>query len=98
MRIGKVNKKQTFLGGAAVLALATAVVKVIGACYKIPLAALIGDEGFGYFNTAYDIYFVLLMVSTTGLPVAMSRMISGPRPWAGPGRSSRSSAPPCWSS
>ena len=70
------NKKQTFLGGAAVLAAATAIVKIIGAFYKIPLAALIGDEGFGYFNTAYDIYSVLLMVSTTGLPVAMSRMVS----------------------
>lgn len=76
MQIGKTNKKQSFLGGAAVLAAATALVKIIGACYKIPLAALIGDEGFGYFNTAYDIYSVLLMVSTTGLPVAMSRMVS----------------------
>ena len=76
MQIGKTNKKQTFLGGAAVLALATAIVKIIGACYKIPLKLLIGDEGFGYFNTAYDIYSVLLMVSTTGLPVAMSRMVS----------------------
>lgn len=73
---GKTNQKQTFLGGAAVLALATAIVKVIGALYKIPLNRLIGDEGFGYFNTAYDIYSVLLMISTTGLPVAMSRMIS----------------------
>lgn len=70
------NKKQTFLGGAAVLALAVAVVKILGAFYKIPLNRLIGDEGFGYFNTAYDIYSVLLMISTTGLPVAMSRMIS----------------------
>jgi stage V sporulation protein B len=76
LRIGKENKKQTFLGGAAVLALAVAIVKVLGAFYKIPLNRLIGDEGFGYFNTAYDIYSVLLMVSTTGLPVAMSRMIS----------------------
>ena len=58
------------------LALATAIVKVIGAFYKIPLNRFIGDEGFGYFNTAYDIYSVLLMISTTGLPVAMSRMIS----------------------
>ena len=70
------NKKQTFLGGAAVLAAAVAIVKVLGAFYKIPLNRLIGDEGFGYFNTAYDIYSVLLMVSTTGLPVAMSRMIA----------------------
>ena len=69
-------KKQTFLGGAAVLALSTAVVKIIGACYKIPLGNLIGDAGFGYFTTAYDIYSVLLMIATTGLPVAMSRMIS----------------------
>ena len=69
-------KKQTFLGGAAVLALSTAIVKIIGACYKIPLGNLIGDAGFGYFTTAYDIYSVLLMIATTGLPVAMSRMIS----------------------
>ncbi len=70
------NKKQTFLHGAALLAIATAVVKVIGAFYKIPLKMVIGDQGYGYFVTSYDIYFVLLMISTTGLPVAMSRMIS----------------------
>lgn len=69
-------KKQTFLHGAALLALATAVVKVIGALYKIPLKMIIGDQGYGYFTTAYDIYSVLLMISTAGLPVAMSRMIS----------------------
>ncbi len=74
--MSKSNQKQTFLGGAAVLAMATAIVKLLGAFYKIPLNLLIGDEGFGYFNTAYDIYSVLLMISTTGLPVAMSRMIS----------------------
>ncbi len=70
------SKKQTFLHGAALLAIATAVVKVIGAFYKIPLKAIIGDEGYGYFSTAYDIYSVLLLISTAGLPVAMSRMIS----------------------
>ena len=70
------TKKQSFLHGTALLALATAVVKVIGALYKIPLNAIIGEQGFGYFNTAYQIYNVLLMISTAGLPVAMSRMIS----------------------
>ena len=70
------SKKQTFLHGAALLAIATAVVKVIGAFYKIPLKMIIGDQGYGYFITAYDIYSVLLMISTAGLPVAMSRMIS----------------------
>ena len=70
------QKQQNFLQGTAMLALATAIVKVIGALYKIPLNAIIGEQGFSYFNTAYEIYNVLLMISTAGLPVAMSRMIS----------------------
>ena len=69
-------KKQSFLHGTALLAMATAIVKVIGALYKIPLNAIIGEQGFGYYSTAYEIYTVLLMISTAGLPVAMSRMIA----------------------
>ena len=70
------SKKQNFLQGTALLAMATAIVKVIGAIYKIPLNAIIGKQGFSYYSTAYEIYNVLLMISTAGLPVAMSRMIS----------------------
>ena len=70
------SRSQNFLQGTALLAMATAIVKVIGALYKIPLNAIIGSQGFGYFNTAYEIYNVLLMISTAGLPVAMSRMIA----------------------
>ena len=70
------TKKQSFLHGAALLAMATAVVKLIGAFYKIPLKGIIGDQGYGYFMTAYDLFSVLLLISTAGLPVAMSRMIS----------------------
>ena len=69
-------KKQSFLHGAALLAIATAIVKLIGAFYKIPLKMIIGDQGYGYFVTAYDVYSVLLLISTAGFPVAMSRMIS----------------------
>lgn len=74
--MSETSKKQNFLHGAALLAIATAVVKLIGALYKLPLNAVIGAEGYAYFTTAYDIYAVLLMISTAGLPVAMSRMIS----------------------
>ena len=74
--MSEASKKQNFLHGAALLAIATAVVKLIGALYKLPLNAVIGAEGYAYFTTAYDIYAVLLMISTAGLPVAMSRMIS----------------------
>lgn len=70
------TKKQSFLHGAALLALATAAVKLIGAVYKIPLKMIIGDDGFGYFSTAYQIYNVLLAISTAGLPIAMSRLVS----------------------
>ena len=70
------GKKQNFLHGATLLAAATAIVKLIGAFYKIPLKRIIGDLGYGYFVTAYDIYSVLLMIATAGLPIAMSRMIS----------------------
>ena len=70
------SKKQSFLQGTVWLAFAAAVVKVIGAFYKIPLNAIIGEQGFGYFNTAYEIYSVLMSLSIAGLPVAMSRMIS----------------------
>ncbi len=70
------TKKPSFLQGTALLAAATVIVKVIGAIYSIPLKAIIGDKGFGYYSTAYEIYNVLLTISLTGLPVAMSRMIS----------------------
>lgn len=68
--------KQGFLQGAAILTFGTIVVKLIGALYKIPLNRIIGNEGFGHFNVAYSIYNVLLMISSTGLPIAVSRMIS----------------------
>ena len=70
------ERKQNFLQGTSLLAMATAIVKIIGAFYNIPLTAIIGEKGFGYFSTAFEIYNVLLMISTAGLPVAMSRMIS----------------------
>ena len=74
--MSEVGKKQNFLHGAMWLALSAIVVKVIGALYKFPLQAIIGDEGYGYFTTAYDIYSVLRTISTAGLPLAMSRAIS----------------------
>lgn len=68
--------KNTFFGGAAILAVGIAVVKVIGLFYKIPLVNVIGDAGYADFSNAYYIYSVLLTVSTAGLPVALSKMVS----------------------
>lgn len=70
------SKKSTFFGGAATLAAGIVIVKLIGALYKIPLGRILGDVGFGHFNNAYSVFNLLLMVSTAGLPVAMSKTIS----------------------
>ena len=70
------SQKSTFFGGAATLAMGIIVVKLIGALYKIPLGRILGDVGFGHFNNAYSVFNLLLMVSTAGLPVAMSKTIS----------------------
>ncbi len=72
----KSSQKNTFFGGVAVLAVGIAIVKLIGALYKIPIANILGDEGNGHFNNAYVIYNLLLMVSTAGLPIALSKTIS----------------------
>ena len=70
------NKNNTFFGGAAILAAGIVIVKLIGALYKIPLGNILGEAGFSDFNTAYYIYSLLITVSTGGLPVALSKMIS----------------------
>ena len=70
------EKKQSFFGGAAVLAVGVVIVKIIGALFKIPLANILSETGNADFNNAYNIYAVLLTISTAGLPVALSKMIS----------------------
>ena len=70
------RKQNTFFGGAAVLAAGIMVVKLIGMFYKIPLVNIIGEAGNADFGNAYNIYAVLLTISTAGLPVAVSKMVS----------------------
>lgn len=72
----KNSKKQSMLGGAMVLVIATALVKVIGAVYKIPLTSIIGSLGRGYFASAYNIYTPIYAISMAGLPVAVSTIVS----------------------
>ena len=67
-------EQRNFLTGAAILTAAIALVKLLGALFKIPLANLLGGVGNGYFNAAYNIYNVLFVISTTGLPIALSKI------------------------
>ena len=68
--------RQNFMGGAAILAGAVAVTKLLGAVYKIPLGNLLDSEGMAHFYAAYNIYSLLLVLSTAGLPVALSRLVA----------------------
>ena len=75
-RVARSTKQNTFFGGAAILAVGIMVVKVIGMFYKIPLLNIIGEQGSADFGNAYNIYAVLLTISTAGLPVAVSKLVS----------------------
>ncbi len=70
------TKASKFLKGTLLLSAAGVIVKLLGAVYRIPIVSIIGDEGMSYYQTAYPIYSLLLTVSTTGLPVAVAKMIS----------------------
>ena len=70
------SKKTTFFGGAAILAVSSILVKIIGAIYRIPLGNILPDAVMGDYNGAYNIYNTFLTISTAGLPVALSKTIS----------------------
>ncbi len=76
MKQEKTIKSQSMLNGAMILVVATLIVKVIGAIFKIPLTALLGEVGRGYFSSAYEIYTPIYAISMAGLPVAVSKMVS----------------------
>lgn len=69
------KKGQNFLLGALILLLSNIAVKVIGAIYRIPMYNMLGD-GMAYFNAAYNFYVTIYLVSTAGIPVAISRMVA----------------------
>lgn len=65
-----------FASGVLILTIANLIVKVIGVMLKVPLSPLLGNEGMGYYNGAYEVYVWLYMISTAGLPVAIAMMVS----------------------
>ena len=70
------DKGNKFIKGAAVLGIAGVLIKLLGAVFRIPLTNWIGDDGMSYYGFAYSIYSALLVLSTAGIPVAISRMVS----------------------
>ncbi len=77
MRSGAQNdEKKTLMRGVLVLVPAALFTKCVGLFYKIPLLFIVGVEGMAYFLAAYHVYSLLFVLSTTGLPTALSLQIA----------------------
>ncbi len=70
------DKNKNFLRQGSILAAAGILVRIIGMIYRIPLANIIGDEGNGIYSVAYNVYNIAMVLSSYGLPMAVSKMIS----------------------
>ena len=68
--------QKSFVKGAAILGAAGLIVKFIGAIFRIPLTNIIGADGMANYQVAYPIYAALVVISTAGLPAAISKLVS----------------------
>lgn len=69
-------KKDSFIKGAMISTIGVILCKVIGLVYVIPFYAIIGVQGSALYSYAYSIYGIFLSLSNSGIPVAMSKVIS----------------------
>ncbi len=71
------NKKNDgIIMQAGILAIAGIIVRIIGLLYNSPMAAILGDEGIGYYNMAYNAYVIVLLISSYSIPSAISKVIA----------------------
>ncbi len=72
------NKKrgQDIIVQGSILAMATLIVRFIGLAYRIPLTRIVGQTGMGYYGLAYEVYQVLILLSSSAIPAAVSKMVS----------------------
>lgn len=74
--MGKTGKKDGFILQAGILAAAGIICRIIGLLYRSPLTAIIGDRGNGYFQSAHNIYTIVLLISSYSIPSAISKVIA----------------------
>ena len=76
MKKDKTMYKSSFVKGAFITTLGIVIAKILGILYVIPFHAIIGDEGGALYGYAYTIYLVFMSLSTAGIPLAISKVIS----------------------
>lgn len=69
-------KKSSFLQGAFLATTGIIICKVIGLFYVIPFYSIIGSQGGALYSYAYSIYAIFLSLSTSGIPIAISKLVS----------------------
>ena len=74
--MSKTGKKDGFILQAGILAAAGIICRIIGLLYRSPLTAIIGDRGNGYYSSAFNIYTIILLVSSYSIPSAISKVIA----------------------
>lgn len=70
------KENKSFVKGAAILGAAGLVVKILGAVFRIPLGNMVSETSMAYYQPAYYIYTFFIVIATSGIPVAISRMVS----------------------
>ena len=73
------NKKKSdagFLMQGSILAIASIISRIVGLIYRVPLTATIGKTGNDYYGTAYEIYNIILLISSYSIPLAVSKLVS----------------------
>ena len=70
------KRKDNFVAQAGILAMAGIVVRIIGLLYRSPLTSIIGDEGNGYYSFAYNIYTIILLISSYSIPSAIAKVMA----------------------
>ncbi len=76
MAAGSSKKGSNFIVQGGILATAGLITRIIGMIYRIPVTNIIGDEGNGYYSSAYYIYNIMLLISSYSLPLAVSKVVS----------------------
>lgn len=70
------EKSIAFLKGTITLSISVIVTKILGVAFKVPLSYVLGDEGMGYFNTAYAIYGFFYILCTAGVPKSLALVLA----------------------
>ena len=73
----KKAKSTNFIVQGGILAMAGVIARLIGLIYRVPMQRTIGDAGMGYYSAAFQIYSLMLIISSYSLPVAVSKLIAG---------------------